>query len=109
MSKDLVHWNYLPYALEPQSEILESHDLVGGAFSGSAVVLSDGFRIFFTRDLEKRGKPETIRQSQATAFSKDGLVFSEEQEILPAYAVEGIDMNFRDPKVFRADGKWYMV
>ena len=109
VSKDLVHWNYLPYALEPQSEILESHDLVGGAFSGSAVVLSDGFRIFFTRDLEKRGKPETIRQSQATAFSKDGLVFSEEQEILPAYAVEGIDMNFRDPKVFRADGKWYMV
>lgn len=109
VSKDLIHWTYLPYALDPQPEILESEKLVGGAFSGSAVVLPDGLRIFFTRDLEERGKPETIRQSQATAFSRDGLVFSEEQEILPAYAVQGIDMNFRDPKVFWDNGKWYMV
>ena len=109
VSKDLVHWNYLPYALDPQSEILESDNLVGGAFSGSAVVLPDGLRIFFTRDLEERGKAETIQQSQSTAFSRDGLAFSEEQTILPAYAVEGIDMNFRDPKVFRNGENWYML
>ena len=109
VSTDLVHWKHLPYALEPQAEILASSDLIGGAFSGSAVVLPEGMRIFFTRDIEKRGGAGDVRQSQATAWSTDGISFVEEKEILPAYAVKGIDMNFRDPKVSRIEDKWYMV
>ncbi|MFR8547309.1 MAG: GH32 C-terminal domain-containing protein [Lachnospiraceae bacterium] len=109
VSTDLVHWKHLPYALEPQAEILASSDLIGGAFSGSAVVLPEGMRIFFTRDIEKRGGAGDVRQSQATAWSTDGISFVEEKEILPAYAVKGIDMNFRDPKVNRIEDKWYMV
>lgn len=108
-SRDLIHWKHLPFALDPQKEVLESELLTGGAFSGSAISMEDGIRLFFTRDVEQIGDSGSIRQSQATAWSRDGVSFGEEQEILPALSLQGTDVNFRDPKVFLLDGKWYMA
>ena len=73
VSKDLVHWNYLPYALDPQPEILESEKLAGGAFSGSAVVLPDGLRIFFTRENEER--PRQFNSLSLLHSARMGLFF----------------------------------
>lgn len=108
-SKDLIHWKHLPFALEPQLEILQSSEKVGGAFSGSAVTVENGIYAFFTRDAEVIGDPATIRQSQAMAFSEDGIKFINEKELIPALSLEGVDVNFRDPKVFKANDKWYMT
>ncbi len=109
VSKDLIHWKHLPFALKPQEEILESNNLIGGAFSGCAISQNEELRLFFTRDIEEIGRPETIRQSQWTAVSKDGIHFTNEKELLPALSLKGADVNFRDPKVFFRDGNWYMV
>ncbi|MSS13946.1 glycoside hydrolase family protein [Porcincola intestinalis] len=109
VSKDLMQWKYMPYALKPQRELFQSNKLVGGAFSGCAVPQKDELQIFFTRDIEKIGDPESIRQSQWTAVSKDGITFSDEEELIPALSLKGADVNFRDPKVFFRDEKWYML
>lgn len=109
VSRDLVHWKHLPFALEPQKEVLDSSTMTGGAFSGSAISTDEGIRLFFTRDAEVVGDVGSIRQSQFTARSEDGVHFGEEKELLPAFSLEGIDVNFRDPKVFCLDSKWYMV
>lgn len=109
VSRDLMHWRHLPFALKPQKEIFQSDELVGGAFSGCAVPQKETLRVFFTRDIEQTGNPESIRQSQWTAVSKDGITFTEEKELLPALSLKGADVNFRDPKVFYRDGKWYMI
>jgi len=38
VSQDLIHWVHLPVCMEPQQEILNYPELVGGAFSGTALV-----------------------------------------------------------------------
>lgn len=109
VSRDLVHWVHLPIALEPQQEILKDGNKVGGAFSGSACVQNNELKIFFTRDLEDRNHEKRVKQSQAVASGKDGIHFENEEEVIPAFSVEGASENFRDPKVVRMNGSWYMV
>ncbi len=109
VSSDLIHWKHLPFALEPQEEIRDSDLMTGGAFSGSAVATKEEIRLFFTRDAEVIGDPASIRQYQASVRSRDGIDFGEEEELLPAFSLEGANANFRDPKVFSLDQKWYMA
>lgn len=109
VSKELIHWNYLPYIFEPQKKILESKTMIGGAFSGSAISTNEGIRFFFTRDEEIKGNPKETKQSQMTAISLDGITASDEKMIIPAGSVPGVGTDFRDPKVTNIDGKWYMV
>ena len=108
-SKDLVHWVHLPYALEPQDEILGEMDKKGGAFSGSAIALEDKIVFYFTRHsgpLEDSEK-ETV-QYQAMAISKDGINFENETVIIEK-PDNTFSYNFRDPKVFVYEGIWQMV
>ena len=47
VSKDLVHWTYLPVVLAPQPELDDYPEFLGGAFSGSALVgRGPGFFVF---------------------------------------------------------------
>lgn len=108
-SRDLVHWVHLPYALEPQSEILNANDKKGGAFSGSAVVLDDKIRLYLTRHfgpLEDSEK-ETV-QYQTMVESNDSIHFGEEKVIIKK-PDETFSFNFRDPKVIWNEGLWQMV
>ena len=108
-SKDLVHWTHLPVVLEPQEEILENpKELSGGAFSGSAVVQGDEAVFFFTRSSGPCIDSEKTLQQQWMMRSRDMLYFTEESLVV-AHPPQGASFDFRDPKVVRADGKWYMV
>lgn len=108
-SRDLVHWVHLPYALEPQEEILEEIDKKGGAFSGSAITLEDKIIIYFTRHAgPPEDSEEETKQYQVMAISKDSIHFENETVIIEK-PDNTFSYNFRDPKVFMYKGIWQMV
>lgn len=106
-SRDLIHWVHLPYAFEPQEELWTNPKILGGAFSGCAVPLEKETRLFLTRSAETiEGK--VSRQYQTMSKSSDMVHFSKEKTVIPE-APQGVSKDFRDPKVFRMNEKWYMV
>lgn len=105
VSKDLIHWLHLPYALEPQQELLQNKDLKGGAFSGSAVVLDDKIVFYLTRHIANC--KQTVEYQTMTS-SKDSIDFDEETKIIE-YPNKDVASDFRDPKVFNFENKWHMV
>lgn len=109
VSKDCVHWVHLPYALEPQEELLDSVDRKGGAFSGSAAVLDHKIRFYLTRhEGPQEDSEEETLQYQTMVESADGIHFGEEKTIIYK-PNEEFSFNFRDPKVIWYEGKWRMV
>lgn len=104
-SKDLVHWEHLPIALAPS----EDYDLDkrGGCFSGSAVDDKGTLAIVYTGAATRNGK---LIQSQCLATSTDGIIFEkyEGNPVIPESPEEG-SIDFRDPKVWKHDDKWYVV
>lgn len=108
VSKDLIYWTHLPVVLEPQKEILEQpQKLVGGAFSGSAVVRGEEVVFYLTRSVGVCTEEEETQQ-QWMMRSRDMLHFSEETLIIDEHPEE-TTFDFRDPKVLKVNGTWYMV
>lgn len=114
-SADLVHWEEGPIAI-PQG------DGLGAIFSGSAVVDEQNTSGFFTDN--KLGQSRLVAifthdggdttygvEKQSIAYSTDhGMtwtLYNENPVIRNENNVYGRD--FRDPKVFRHDGRWLMV
>ncbi|MFC0559215.1 glycoside hydrolase family 32 protein [Halalkalibacter alkalisediminis] len=105
VSKDMVHWEHLPIAFEP--------DELGMIFSGSAVVDWNDTTGFFN------GKDGLVAmfthandglQRQSIAYSKDKGRTWEKYEWNPVIENPGIK-DFRDPKVLwhEETNKWVMV
>ncbi|WP_010677740.1 glycoside hydrolase family 32 protein [Bacillus timonensis] len=104
VSKDLLHWEHLPVALE--------HDTLGQALSGSAVVDWKDSTGFFG------GKAGLVAiytnteggEAQSIAYSQDNGRTWERYEGNPVISNPGIK-DFRDPKVFwhEETKKWVMV
>ena len=108
-SKDLIHWVHLPVVLEPQEEILKNpEELSGGAYSGSAVVQGKEVVFFLTRSKGPSIDSEQTRQQQWMMKSSDMLHVTEETLVV-GKPPKGASFDFRDPKVVRMDGRWYMV
>lgn len=107
-SPDLIHWVHLPYVFEPQKEILKNPALKGGAFSGSAVPFKDEVYFYLTRHLGPLEDGDSTLEWQTMTKSRDMLNFDEEKVIIRSKPA-GVGHDFRDPKVFRANGKWYLV
>lgn len=104
-SKDLVNWEHLPVALAPDQEYDRN-----GCFSGSAIVKNDQLWLMYTGHIEEE---DGVRQVQNMAYSEDGIHFIKIKqnpvatgEILPE---EVSFRDFRDPKVFEKDGRYYSV
>lgn len=105
VSDDLVHWDHLPIALAP-SETYDNHER-GGCFSGSAVDDNGVLTLIYTGTTNYG---EGFVQSQCIATSTDGVHFVK-------YAGNPViseppdcgSKDFRDPKVWKHEGSWYMV
>ena len=98
VSKDMLHWEHLPFALYPD----KSYDK-DGVFSGCAVNDNDEMTILYTGV-----KPEV----QCLAFGgSDGRSFRkyEGNPVISAPPEEIDAIGFRDPYVWKHDGIWYMV
>lgn len=112
VSRDLLHWSYLPVALAPDTDVDQD-----GCFSGSAVTLSNGQQaLFYTgvvNEVEFADGSIAGVQRQCMAVG-DGLNYAK-LDRNPLIDGTGLPReisryDFRDPKVWReADGLWRML
>ena len=111
VSKDLVHWKHLPVALEPD----HIYDASGGCFSGSGIEKDGKLYLMYTGhvDLPIISPEGADRiESQNIAVSNDGVHFEKiaENPVIYAPKIDGISQSdFRDPKVWQHDGKYYAL
>lgn len=103
-SKDLVHWEHLPIALWPSIEKNERH-----CFSGSGFIKDDGSPVLFYTSIDQQWKPE-----QWLVTPVDNSLYQWEK--YPANPVISHEIHngmkissWRDPFLFRDNGKTYMV
>ncbi len=101
-TKDFITWEHLPIALAPS----EDYD-ADGCFSGSAVVEGDLLHLFYTGHRVIDGE---LIQVQCKATSSDGIHFIKDRRnpLITSFPSDG-SPDFRDPKVWRHHGSWYMV
>lgn len=112
VSKDLLHWTYLPAALAPD----EPYENGGGCFSGSAVELPDGRQLLvYTGVLSEQQPDGTMHdvQQQCVAIG-DGINFEkcEKNPIMVASQLPAGSsrFDFRDPKAWKAaDGSYRCI
>ncbi|WP_038292429.1 sucrose-6-phosphate hydrolase [Zooshikella ganghwensis] len=99
ISKDLVSWKHLFPALIPEEEY-ESH----GCYSGSAIVVNDQIKLFYTGNVKfKKGR--TAYQCLAL-LNSDGSV----QKLGSVISLpKGYTGHVRDPKVWRYGENYYVV
>lgn len=99
VSKDLIHWDELPVAIEEYKDAAGDTVMI---FSGSAVVTGDTIAAIYTSH-----KP--TRQNQSIAFSVDKGRTFKRYENNPVLDIGRKD--FRDPKVFwyEQQKKWVMA
>jgi len=106
-SRDLVHWEHLPAAIEPD----RPYDL-GGCYSGSAVVDGDRLVLFYTGNVfpdvwETAGRKIQV---QCAAVSTDGVTFvKDKRNPIISYPPQEGSADFRDPKVWRQGKEWRML
>ncbi|HFU4377351.1 TPA: glycoside hydrolase family 32 protein [Streptococcus suis] len=105
-SKDLVNWEHLPVAIAPDKDYDKD-----GCFSGSAIVKDDTLWLMYTGHIVN--EDGSVRQVQNMAYSTDGIHFEKiaqnpvaTEELLPEEVVAN---DFRDPKIFERDGRYYSV
>lgn len=111
VSKDLLHWEYLPCALAPDVP----YDNGPGCFSGSAVETEDGKQLLLYTSVFLEEQPDGgMRdiQTQAIAIG-DGLNYEKPLDH-PVLTVRDIPagyskFDFRDPKIWREEDGYYAV
>lgn len=106
-STDLLHWEHKPIALRPDHDYDYDRD---GVFSGSALVKDDVLHLYYTGNTWLDKKQEALHQVQCLATSVDGVTFEKAvQNPLISEIPQYGNAHVRDPKVWEADGRFYMV
>ncbi len=115
VSKDLVHWEHLPVALEPNS-IYDASGNGGGCFSGSALEKDGKLYLMYTGHVDLPVlTPEGVDriESQNIAISDDGITFEKYAGNPVLYAPSNLgDIHggdFRDPKMWKHGDTYYVV
>lgn len=110
MSPDLVHWRHVGIALTPGDPYDKN-----GCYSGSAVDNDGEFTLVYTGHNFVEPDPLThdrarFTQNQNIAVSRDGVNFVKYagNPVIAEPPPDGTH-HFRDPKVWRHEGAWYMV
>lgn len=108
-SPDLLHWTKQPEFLYP----VNSWDL-NGAYSGSALVEEDAIYLYYTGNVKHPGNYDYIYEGRGhnvcLAISKDGIHPDSIQCLLTNEDYpKDLSCHVRDPKVWKMDGKYYMV
>jgi len=100
-SPDLAHWQHEPVALAPDQPYEK------GCFSGSGVDDNGTLTVIYTA----HDDDNPIMETQCVARSFDGgqtFVKSPLNPVIPVFPPE-CSKDFRDPKVWKHDGRWYLV
>ncbi|MBQ0064923.1 MAG: glycoside hydrolase family 32 protein [Firmicutes bacterium] len=108
-TKDFIKWERLPIAMAPDSEVDEK-----GCFSGSAIELEDGKQLLMYTGVKEVRRSDGILediQQQCIALG-DGVDYEKiDRPVLSAQdlPVGASEIDFRDPKIWKEDGKYYVV
>ena len=111
VSKDLLHWEYLPCALAPDAPF----DNGPGCFSGSATVTEDGRQLLLYTSVVSEEQPDgEMRDIQTQAIAIGDGVDYEKPLDHPVLTVRNIPagyskFDFRDPKIWREEDGYYAV
>lgn len=97
VSTDLVHWQDLPFIVEP--------DELGAIYSGSAVVDTDNSAGFGENAIIAMYTSASETQKQSIAWSTDGGRNYTKHEGNPVLEEPGI-VDFRDPKLLKYGDNW---
>ena len=108
-SRDLLHWERLPVMLYPDAPY-DCH----GAYSGSALWEDGTLWLYYTGNVKHSGNFDYIRAGRGhnlcLAISRDGVTLDEKQCLMTnADYPAGLTCHVRDPKVWKQDGRYYMV
>ncbi|MEW6403317.1 MAG: glycoside hydrolase family 32 protein [Chloroflexota bacterium] len=107
MSRDLLHWEYLPIALYPEASIHEEH-----CFSGCATLDRDGHPMLFYTSVpfDVDNNPHMQR---AAVGDQDMLNWTRlEKAVLTVHSPPGtprIKNDWRDPYIYRKGSTYYLV
>lgn len=101
-TKDFIKWEVVDVALAPDEDYDQN-----GCFSGTALIEDNRLYIAYT------SVDKDWNQDQSIAYSEDGITFKK----LDNNPVISIDLlpegyshaNFRDPKIFKRDDKYYLI
>lgn len=106
VSKDLLHWQYLPAALAPENK----YDSFG-VFSGSSIELSDGQQLLMYTGVTKKNNKDTQLQCIAKGDGLNYKKYKGNPVIGKNLFPQGFDsQHFRDPKIWQAkDGSFYCI
>jgi len=105
VSKDLIHWKYLPVALAPESD----YDSFG-CFSGTTLELSDGNQLIMYTGVTKENDLDTQVQCIAIGNGVDYKKYENNPVIGENDLPEGLSIHdFRDPKIWKDGDKFYAV
>lgn len=106
-SADLLHWDYLPCALAPDTAADSA-----GCFSGSAAPLPDGQLLLLYTGVQPAATGHKELQAQCVAVG-DGRDFAKDAAnpvITAAMLPEGYSaVDFRDPKIWQEGDRYYCV
>lgn len=109
-SPDLLHWQQQPVALCPD----QPWD-IHGVYSGSALVEDDALYLYYTGNVKHAGEGYDYiltgrGHNTALAVSRDGIHVDKKQLLMENKEYpKDMTCHVRDPKVWKQDGKYYMV
>lgn len=108
-SPDLIHWEYKEPVLT--TDIPED---AGGVYSGSSFIENDRMYVFYTGNVKQPGDYDYIDSgrisTQILTKSDDGQHMSGKIKLLGMEDYpKNITQHVRDPKVWKEDGRYYMV
>ena len=102
-SRDMLHWETLPVALEPD----EKED---GCFSGSAVAHDGKLWLIYTGHHTPNEKDaEDFYEDQDVAWSEDGIHFTKYEGNPVLRTPADNTKHYRDPKVWQEGDTFYMI
>lgn len=101
-SKDLINWEKLPIALAPTDWFDKD-----GCYSGSAIEKDGKLYLMYTGNVKNNGVRESY---QCLAVSENGISFKKLGPVIHNNDIpKGYTRHFRDPKLLRKNGKFYVV
>lgn len=108
-STDMLHWEYQEPVLT--ADVPED---AGGVYSGCALIENDRMYLFYTGNVKKPGDYDYIDagrvSTQMLVESADGQQTSQKIKLLGMEDYPGdITQHVRDPKVWKENGRYYMV
>ncbi len=110
VSRDMITWKYLPAAMAPDTEYDGA-----GCFSGSAIETEDGKHLLvYTGVRKEQDENGDIREIQTQCVAVGDGVNYEKYAANPVITEDSLPegagrYDFRDPKVWKENGKYYMI